>query len=320
MDANLLHVVLVISNPRRFKQRFKLFEESVKHLNTFGVQLHVVECAFGERSWHLADKLPANVDYIPVRTKHELWMKENLINVGVSHLPHDWKYVAWIDGDVQFVNPNWAVEAVHMLQHHPVIQLFSHVVDVGPNYEAVIDVTGDKGPTMIGNSFCYSYVNDLKEPEDCKEYGGKNFWHPGFAWACTRDAWNTFGGLIDKSICGAGDHHMAWALIGQVNRACHGGMPKSFVDYIHTWQKHAEALHGQLGYVPGTIIHHWHGKRTNRKYRERWKMLVEAKFNPYVDVKYDSQGVLQLAESNSKLMRDLQIYFQQRNEDSIDVE
>ncbi len=49
-------------------------------------------------------------------------------------------------------------------------------------------------------------------------------------------------------------------------------------------------------------------------------MLLEAKFNPYKDVKVDSQGVLQFQKTNSKLMRDMQFYFQQRNEDSVDTE
>ena len=128
------------------------------------------------------------------------------------------------------------------------------------------------------------------------------------------------GGLLDRSICGAGDHHMAWALLGQVHRAYHGHMPQAFKDYLFTWQDFAKPIHNQLGYVPGIILHHWHGKRTNRKYRERWSILLDAEYNPYTDVKPDWQGVLQLQHTNSKLMRDLQIYFQQRNEDSIDVE
>lgn len=319
MDASLLHVIVVISNPRRFKTRLKLFVNSVNHLQTFGVQLHVVECAFGERPFELTGKFPDTVDLIQVRTKHELWMKENLINVGVSKLPIDWKYVAWIDGDIAFVNPNWAVETVHMLQHHPIVQLFSHVVDVGPEFQAIANTTNEN-PVMMDYGFAYSYINDLKQPEDLTEYQAKNFWHPGFAWACTREAWDIMGGLIDRSICGAGDHQMAWSLLGMGDRTIHKGMPQIFADYIMTWQEHTKPIHYQMGFVSGIILHHWHGKRTLRKYRERWAMLVEAKFNPYTDVKVDAQGVLQLATTNSKLMRDLQIYFQQRNEDSIDVE
>jgi hypothetical protein len=32
-------------------------------------------------------------------------LKENLINVGARHLPHDAKYVMWADGDIEFDNP-----------------------------------------------------------------------------------------------------------------------------------------------------------------------------------------------------------------------
>jgi len=316
MRPDLLHVVAVVSNPRRYKKRYAHFEKFITHMVQSGVQLHVVECAFGERPHYLADKIPEGVDYIPVRTKHELWMKENLINEGVSKLPEDWKYVAWIDGDVQFFRPDWAEETVHMLQHHPIVQLFSHIVDTGPNYEVVYDSNNE---SKIHMGFAHQYIQDAMMPED-QAYNSKYFWHPGYAWACTREAWNIMGGLIDKSICGAGDHQMAWSLIGQSVKSLHPKMPKEYNDYVRTWEKNSRAIHNQIGYVPGVILHHWHGKRTNRRYRERWNILIDAKYNPMTDVKYDSQGVLQLQETNSKLMRDLQFYFQQRNEDGIDVE
>jgi hypothetical protein len=42
---------------------------------------------------------------------------------------------------------------------------------------------------------------------------GVNFWHPGFAWACTRKAYDKMEGLYDLSILGSGDHNMALSLI-----------------------------------------------------------------------------------------------------------
>lgn len=317
MDANLLHVIIPFSNPRRFKTRLSLLKKAIYGFVPSGAQIHVIECAFGNRPFELDGQLPSEVDHIKVRTSHELWLKENLINVAVTKLPLNWEYVAWVDGDIEFVNPYWAEETVRVLQHHPVVQMFSHVMDIGPKFEAVKNTTNEI-PTMVDNGFAYAYHHQMKFPEDVTDYNV--FWHPGFAWAATRDAWNTFGGLIDRSICGAADHQMAWSLLGMGKRTIHGGMPKSFEDYILTWEHNAKPLHHQMGFVHGVILHYWHGRRKLRKYRERWQILVDAGFNPYTHVKYDSHGVLQLCEPNSKMMRDLQFYFSQRNEDSIDVE
>lgn len=309
-----LHAVLVISNPRMFKIRYKLFEECVfRLLKSSHVKIHVVECAFGSRAFHFEGRFPPEVDYIKVRTETEIWLKENLINIGVSKLPIDWKYVAWIDGDIQFVNPHWAFDTIHKLQHHPIVQMFSHVMDLGPHFEPLMNTTNET-PVYVDCGFGYSYHEKLKCPDDFDTYG--TFWHPGFAWAATREAWDTFGGLIDASICGAADHQQAWALIGQAKKTVHGGMPKAFEDYILQWEKNATPLHHRLGFVHGLILHYFHGKRTNRKYRERWNIMVDAQFDPNKHIKYDSQGLLQLCEPNSKLMRDLQIYFQQRDEDN----
>ena len=47
-----------------------------------GVNLTVVECAYGERPFELAGI--AHINHVPVRAKSLVWTKENLINVGFS--------------------------------------------------------------------------------------------------------------------------------------------------------------------------------------------------------------------------------------------
>jgi hypothetical protein len=36
----------------------------------------------------------------------------------VARLPNDWKYVAWVDADVNFTNPHWVRVTVQQLQHY----------------------------------------------------------------------------------------------------------------------------------------------------------------------------------------------------------
>lgn len=62
---------------------------------------------------------------LQLRTSHEIWLKENSLNLGFARLPPDWKYAAWIDADVTFARPDWACETVHQLQHNPVVQMWS---------------------------------------------------------------------------------------------------------------------------------------------------------------------------------------------------
>jgi hypothetical protein len=112
------YVIAVITNPERFKIRPRLFSDFMERMKKYGVNLYVVEGAFGDRDFEVTD--PENPRHIRVRTDSELWYKENLINIGISRLPSTWQYVAWIDGDIDFVRPDWMLETIHELQHHPV--------------------------------------------------------------------------------------------------------------------------------------------------------------------------------------------------------
>jgi hypothetical protein len=128
-DDNVLHVITVISNPCRYILRYKLYEEFAKRmLATKCVHLITVEAAFGNRKFEVTSS--DNPDHIQVRHATELWIKENLINIGMRSLPPKWKYVAWVDADVDFINgENWGQETLHQLQRHPVVQPWATAVD-----------------------------------------------------------------------------------------------------------------------------------------------------------------------------------------------
>jgi len=244
----------------------------------------------------------------------ELWHKENLINIGISRLPSNWKYVAWIDGDVDFIRPDWIQETVHELQHHPVVQMFEDAVDTGPTYEVL----------TLFKSFAYCYKNNLPQKRKKDDVGGcyspGTYWHPGYAWAATREAINTTGGLFDISILGAGDHHMACCLIGEAYRSVPKGLHPNYKKYVLAWQERALRLHKNIGYVKGTIFHYWHGKKRDRKYSDRWKVLTDNNFNPSTDIHKDWQGIWSLYPGHDKLRDQIRQYFQSRNEDSLDKE
>lgn len=303
VSDSTLHVVAVISNPVRYHSRYRLFREFVDAMKaTPNVRLHIVELAFGDRHHEISGE----DSYLPLRSSAELWHKENMINLGVQYLlPRDWKYMAWIDGDVFFANPNWALETIHLLQHYPVIQPWSECLDLGPFGNVM----------QMHKSFC-SLVQKGQRMQACAgepyPYG-----HSGFAWACTRAFWENTRGLVDWAVLGSADHHMAWSMLNQVDRSLHLKMPESFKAKAREWQSRAfRETQGNLACVPGRIDHKFHGSKRKRFYRERWDVFVKHGFDPDQDLRRDSQGVLYLA-GKPGLQEDIRRYMRARDEDGI---
>ena len=295
-----LYVVVVISNPVRYKRRYELFNQFCDRMKANPkVQLYSAELQQGSRPF-------ATDSMFKYRTIHELWHKENLINKVVEHLPVGWKYMAWIDADVEFERDDWAEETLDQLQHYSIVQLFSHAIDMGPNKETI----------KVHCGFGYRYING--EEWNDPTYG--KFFHPGYAWACTKRAFDQMGGLIDFAPLGSADHHMALAWIGLVDKSLNHNLSSNYKLMCRIFQDRCdEHIKRNLGYVNGTITHHWHGDKKFRQYKERWQILIENKYDPLTDIKRDSQGLWQLETKKIQFRDDLRAYFRNRNEDSIDI-
>jgi hypothetical protein len=323
----VLDVVAVVSNPCRYRSRYDLYRAFERHMHDSGVRLTTVELAFGERPWEITK--PDNPRHVQLRTNFELWHKENLINLGVQRLPRDWKYVAWIDADLTFARPDWAQETLHQLQHHAILQLFSHAIDLGSNHAPLSWFYGD-GIKPASWGFCHqnglpkantdlkkSLLENKMSVETCG-YGlvaAEYYWHPGFAWACRRETWEALGGLIDFSILGAADYLMASAITGDLTLS--DWLAPSYRAPILEWQARADRyVQGDLGYVDGLILHHWHGPKAKRGYRDRWRIFHDHGFDPDRDLKRDWQGLWQLTERSPGLRDDIRGYFRQRDEDA----
>ena len=278
-----------------------------------GAHLYTVEIQQGDRPFEVTQE--HNKYHLQLRTYHELWHKEAALNLLINRLPPEAKYIAWIDADITFVNNRWVQETLQFLQHYEVVQLFSHAQDVCENFEPVKDPT--KGMQILP-SMLYKVVNGLGWDKKAGLAYGLNidFGHPGYAWAARRSAIDTFGGLIDWSICGANDRHMAFGLIGRIAETVHPMMNFAFGNAMEVWQQRALRLNQNIGYVPGLICHHWHGNKVNRRYMDRWKILTDNSFDPYMDIYRDAQGLYQLSPNKPRLRDDLRQYFTQRNEDA----
>lgn len=308
---DVLDVILVCSNTRRYESRYRLFKKIYNEIKSVpNVRVTVVEMAFGERPHMLG-----STNDILLRNPDELWHKEQMINIGISRLPHDWKYVCWMDADISFVNNSWGKEIIEALQHYQIIQPWSHAIDLGPNEETFATYT----------SFCSLYLSnpcsDAFTPKHKKYY---EFPHSGYCWAARRQAIDGLGGLIDTAILGAGDHHMAWSLIGLGKMTFPHGVTHGYKKPILAWEEKAlKYIKKNIGFMPGTILHYFHGPKKARQYQSRWKILVENKFNPHTDLTRDWNGLWRLRTDTPRqwALRDaIRRYMSTRDEDDIRIE
>ena len=329
-DLSRFYVVTPISNPRRFSRRYELYFVFKEMCQAAGVNLITIEQAFGERPYavtHHSD--PMNIQ---VRTVEELWHKENMINIAAAHAAKlGAREIAWVDADVRPLSDDrtWFEETWHALQHYHFVQMGESLVD--------LDLRNNiKGAPQ--NLFMANYVKmgspdaaRLKQvsiaaasdyyPGETKTNRELFIGHPGGAWACGVDAWDKVGGLIDYSILGSGDHYMAYALLGTLEASRLGvAVTSAYEKQLLAWQANAEdGIRRDVGFVPGTISHDFHGPKAKRGYSTRWRILTDNGFDPVTDLKKDAQGLLQLVtrEPRQIKMRDqIRQYFASRQEDS----
>lgn len=333
-------IVTAISNPMRFKTRYALYRKFRKHvLEEVRANLITVEASLGERahqvvSEHVSDltsstgTTPAGTRYVDVRVSSNsiLWLKENLQNVGVSFLPRDAEYVMFSDADLFFHQRHiLPTEVINALQIYKVVQPFETCADLGPRQEI----------TQVHRSFgsCYasglewrptlkapSYAYPGEAPFSAKDAGFGVPWHPGFALAMRRATLDKLGGLLQVGILGAGDHHMCGALIGKADLTLPGAINEHYRKAVLDWQDRAlKVVKKNFGYVPGTVLHYFHGPKARRYYVQRWQVLVQSNFDPTKDVRANAAGVLELTSDKPELRDGLRRYFECRNEDSVEL-
>jgi hypothetical protein len=366
-----LYAIVPVQNPWRWRSRWKHTERAIKHFADSGAVVILVELAFNRREFAFEncglhgtlvdcpDVLGTNHNYrhqfVGLRGTSELWLKENMINVGVSRIPNwNWQQVCWLDSDVMFARPNWVGECIHKLQHYAFLQMFSHARDLAPNYEMLpedyphADGRGFVDAFFAGKLFSDPLpINGKHKPEHPEHpdkpgkpphpghkppkppkpeyegpYGARVF--PGLAWACTRKAWDDVGGLLDVAIWGGGDWHMAHALIEKTEGMMRSDLHRNYKKIVMQWYYRCHThIRRNVGVMEGSIFHNWHGKKSQRGYNVKHGLLAKVGFDPLRHLKRDMQNLYQLHDDRStafvKLRDILRKIAKERNEDSIDV-
>lgn len=314
-DKDKFHVITMISNPVRYSSRYKLYKKFEAYMKSCDVHLHTVELQLGDRPFCITDA--SNPYHVQLRGWDELWHKENCLKIGISQMSlkfSDWETVAWIDADVSFpsyTGDAWVTECLHQLQVYQVIQMFETAIDLGPSGQVI----------NTHKSFMSEYIKKgALHPETTYQE-----WHPGFAWAARREAIDAMGGgPFEQAILGAGDRHTALALVGKQELSYHPDVTQGYKDAVKNFQGRCMySIRKDVGYMCGTVMHNWHGKKKDRRYWDRWQILVNNQFDPSTDIKRASNGVYiwndDMTERSIRLRDETRAYFRQRHEDSIDL-
>lgn len=310
-SVDRLYAVCVVFNPHNFKSRIRLYKEFAPYIEFCGAKLLTVEIAFGDRPFEVTT--PDNKWNIQLRTNHVIWHKERAFNIAIKRLKKlapKWNKVALLDADVSFSSHHWVKDAIHALDHYKIIQLFSQAAHLNAKEEILW--------------YCRSVFHDWvvkkgfhqNPPMHHKHYTGG---HPGLAWAIRRDAFQQLEGLLDFTISGSGDLMMANALMGNVLLSTRPGISPGFKSALEGWQKKCdEHIKGNVGFIHGVCLDHWHGKSEHRGYEKRWDIMNFHQFDPATDIVMGENGLWEWAGNKHQLEQDIRLSTMKRNEDSID--
>jgi hypothetical protein len=238
-----------------------------------------------------------------------MWQKERLLNVAIENVSARFTKIAWLDCDLLFTNESWAEETSRLLDRYPVLQPFETVVRLPRG--AITDVMGGERWQSFGAAYA-------KQPHalltgDFVEHG-----HTGFAWAARREILAAHG-LYDGCVAGSGDHMMAHSFAGDWHGRC---IRRIFGDNRAHWSHFAawsspiyQEVRAAVSYVPGSLLHLWHGETQDRRYVHRNRDLAGFGFDPGRDVRVGSGGCWEWNSDKPELHRWAANYFGLRKED-----
>ena len=323
-NEQTLHVASAYSNPFRWDTRRRLFNDFRQQMVvTPNVALYAGELAYGDRPFEVTGGNPGDAQF---RAASELFHKENILNETVKTFDPDWNYGAYIDGDFTFTRHDWALEAIHQLQHYDFVQLFSTYTDL-----TAVGYGGHQPYTKVSKSFARTYIdNGNKLPDNNARHSEAGFfvdtaygtpWIPvgatGGAWAFRRSAFDTVGGLLDQAILGHGDWFMAFGLVSLPTQGdiANAKFHSHYTAMITEWQNRAAQLKSNVGVVDQFAVHHFHGSKQKRGYGTRDQVLVKHQFDPIADIRRNSQGIYELTGNKPALRDAIRRHFISRSED-----
>ena len=304
VERGKLWAVTSFFNPAGYRRRLLNYRRFRAALQ---VPLAAVELSFDGR-WELeehdADML------VRVTDGDVMWQKERLLNVLVTQLPPACEYVAWIDADVLFHEPDWPRRAIDTLASVPLAQLFSAV--------RLLDHNATVAP--VGFPSAAAIAQGGRTPFRTKIRYGRTPFRPkiktGLAWAARRELLECHG-YYDGCVIGGGDVALLGGAYGVPEVVDQWWrMSPAQRDHYSRWAaRFHEDVRGRVGVVPGEIHHLWHGDLKDRRYHLRQFDLGPHQFDPERDIRPGADGAWRWDSDKPALHTLLRDYFQNRRED-----
>lgn len=308
--ADDLAVVTCYFNSHGYRSKRRNYDDFERSILDSGLRLLTAEVAFADAEF----ELPAAPHILRLRARDVLWHKERLLNIAIAQLPPEVTKVAWLDGDILFENADWAVETSRALESVPVLQPFHHAFRLLPGQRAH-DGQGERHRSFAA---VHSALPGLSRFASFTVHG-----HTGFGWAARRDVVQALG-LYDAAIAGSGDHLMAHAFCGDFSSRCLEETflrCSSYLTHFKQWAEPAwKLVRGRVGFVPGAVLHLWHGERKFRGHRQRNEAMSRLGFDPLRDLRREENG-LWCWSGRMPGLRDWGLeYFAHRREDLLEGE
>ena len=188
---NKLALVCCYFNPCNYISKyFNFLNFYMKMSKTEGVDLYVIETYDKNSKFRLNE----NIENIKsIYCEQIYWQKEQLLNKLLNEHKHNYEYIGWIDGDVEFKNPNWVNCILKKLETNKIVQICREVhkeSNFRKDYQKSYSIT--------------HYIN--KYPESLFKTLYDRLGEPGYGFVYNSDIIkNTDVPMYDKAICGSGD-------------------------------------------------------------------------------------------------------------------
>lgn len=304
-----LGIVCCYFNSCAYESRKENFLQFYKSIAARTSDICVVELAFGDAD-HV---LPEEVNAIKVRSNSVLWQKEALLNIGIKKLLADgYESIAWFDADILFDNAMWYQDIIDTLRQYRICQAFGKVCKY--KWKKV-----KNGEVYADRLYLHGSARYFKDTGMIYTKKGDS----GFGWAARAEVLAECN-LFDKGIIGGGDaliwygmHHNTL----NVAEACNThpmfsyDFPDyrlSYVDWCKRWSK---AVNGSVGYSYTSLQTMYHGSIRNKKYTNRYDILVEHEYDPATDIRYNDDGCIEWNTDKEEFHKHVTAYFQSRDED-----
>ncbi len=304
-----LWVVTAYFNSAGYEARRRNYRQFIRPFVDGGVPHLLVQCAFGGASFDAI----GDEHSLRVRARDVLWQKERLLNLAVAALPPSCTKVAWVDADVLFTNPNWAVETSQLLERFVLVQPYADRIHLPPG------TTTAAGTEDTLQGIVRRCGGDPAVARGTYEVHGAT----GLAWAARRELVDRCG-LYDACIIGGGDHAIAHASYGDWESKCVAALIGLDTPAHRHFREWAQQWHGDvrdsIAYTPGTVLHLWHGDRAHRRYSLRHKQQKHYGFDPTTDLRRAETGCWEWASDKPEMHAWAAHYFVERREDGIEIE